>query len=674
MDRSLATLLRSLQTSGHPDDAARLLPVATGLLSRLSNPLNITLLTTQLLSNDILYPTPTDVARCRQVFSVFYTAVLRLIEDKHSFAQEHTRSNLTVTEWTTAVVHGANDKSPRWRHTLLLGALLLAFRSKDFEGLASGLKNKLEVALVLASNLALEQKDAEPNCELAVVFVLNHTFPLLAEVHQRQINYDLLLPILIDATFFSREGLEHGYWLGVIDYDVRPSSGPEQKFNWTANSTSFRKVTEIKSRNLVSALGPLSRLVAHSIENVQDRSLIVFAMNRLAEFSRTLATSWRQNKLSEVDIKEEAQCLDQETTTKTFPVLLQVLRDTMFSIVISLRSVLGRLLCDRVLASDSNCPSIAMQSLHILRDTYFIAHRFGLTSSSQYIFVNFTSIDILSQYLLQSENFLDSIRPADLGRIPPHPLDRLQDLFFLNTAEHFTLILSPQTNKDLLFSAATPYVDPQGDPRLAEIFEAAHSVVLAILAAPQNAELAGTIVPFYVETLLQSFPKPLSPRQFRLAIKSVVRLAAPPSALAISMPHTQAVVVDLLRERMDHASEDPLAPNPDLPTENGRPLSEKAVLLLAIIDCLSFLPVPLLDEYLPLTAELLHKVGNPIQRKRCQQRLWETLSNGEMDVERAATCVAWWTSRGGREHVIHGEQREDQDFTMSGALQFNNKL
>ncbi|KIW99111.1 uncharacterized protein Z519_00774 [Cladophialophora bantiana CBS 173.52] len=672
MDRSLATLLRSLQTSEHPDDAARLLPTATSLLSRLSNPLNITLLTSQLLSNDVLYLVPTEVARCRQIFSVFYTAVLRLIEDKHSPTREHTSSQLTVTEWTMAVVHGANGKSPRWRHTLLLGALLLAFQSKDFEGLASGLRDKLEGALVVASNLALQQKDAEPNCELAVVFVLNHTFPILSDAHQGQVSYDLLLPILVDVTYFSREGLEHGYWLGVIDYDVRPS--PEQKFNWTSNSTSFRKVTEIKSRNLVSALGALSRLIAHSIENVHDRSLIVYSMNRVAEFSRTLATSWRQNKLSEVDTREEAQCLDQETINKTFPVLLQVLRDTMFSVVISLRSVLGRLLCDRFLASDSNSPGIAMQCLHILRDTYFIAHRFGLTSSSQYVFVNFTAIDILSQYMLQSENFMESIRPADLGRISPHPLDRLQDLFFLNTAEHFTLTLSPQTNRELLFNAAAPYVDPQGDPRLGEIYEAAHSVMLAILAAPQNAELAMTMVPFYVETLLQSFPKPLTPRQFRLAIKSIVRLAAPPSAIAVSMPLTQAVVLDLLRERMDHASEDLLPPNPDLPIENSQPLSEKAVLLLTIIDCLSFLPVLLLEDWLPLTAELLHKVGNPSQRKQCQQRLWDTLSNGEMDVERAATCVAWWTSRGGREHVLFGEQPEDQDYTMSGALKFDNKL
>ncbi len=577
-----------------------------------------------------------------------------------------------MSEWTKAVIKGADDKSPRWRHTLLLGALLLALHSKDFEGVSVDLRKKLEGALVVASNLALQQKDAEPNCELAVVFVLNHVFPFLSDFNQAQVHHDLLLPVLIDATFFSREGLEHGYWLGVIDNDVRPS--PARKFNWPAASNSFRKVTELKSRNLVAGLGALSRLIAYSIDSVQDRLLIIHSTNRMAEFARTLVTSWRQNKLSEVDPREEAQYLDQETLHKTLPVLLQLLRDTMFSIIVTLRSVLGRLLCDPVLASPTNSPGMAMQCLHILRDTYFIAHRFGLTSSSQYVFINFAAIDILSQYVPQSENFLETIRPIEPGHTPVHPLDRLQDLFFLNTAEHFTLTLAPQTSQELLFNAAAPYVDPHGDPRLGEIFEAAHSVMLAILAAPQNAEVATKNVPFYIETLMRSFPKPLAARQFRLAIRSMMRLAAPPSAIALSMPLMQAIVLDLLRERMDYASEELLPPNPDLPIEHSEPLSEKTVLLLSIIDCLSSLPVPLLEEWLPLTAELLHKVRHPGQRQQCQRRLWATLSNGEMDVERAALCVAWWTSRGGREHAMLGEQPEEQDYTMSGALQPGNNL
>lgn len=632
----------------------------------------MTLLSSHLLSTDLLYPRPTELVRCRQIFSVFYTAALRLVEDKHSPAHEQARSNLTVSEWIKAVIHGADEKSPRWRHTLLIGGLLLAFQSKDFQELSTDLRNKLEGALVLAANLALQQKDSEPNCELAVVFVLNHSFPILSHHHRAQVQYDLLLPVVVDAAFFSREGLEHGYWLGVVDNDVRPSPG--QKFSWSANSPSFRKVNDIKSRALIAALSPLSRLIAHSVDNVQDSMLIISSTNRIAEFARNLATSWRQNKLSEVDPREEAQYLDQETVGKTFPLLLQLLRDTMFAVIMALRSVLGRLLCDGILSSDYNAPGIAIQSLHILRDTYFIAHRFGLASSSPYAFINFTSIDVLSQYQSQSERFLESIRPAEVGRVPAHPLDRIYDLFFLNTAEHFTLTLSPRVNHDLLFQAAAPYIDPRGDPRLGQIFEAAHSLMLAVLAAPQNADIATRSVPFYVETLLQSFPKPLSARQFRLAIRSIVRLAAPPSPIAIAMPLIQAIVLSLLREGMEQASEELLAPDPDLPADSSAPLSEKTVFLLSIIDCLQFLPVPLLEEWLPLTAELLHKIRNPSQKQQCQQRLWDTLSNGDMDVDRAAACVTWWTSRGGREHVMFGEHPDDQEYTMSGALQNHAKL
>jgi hypothetical protein len=108
--------------------------------------------------------------------------------------------------------------------------------------------------------------------------------------------------------------------------------------------------------------------------------------------------------------------------------------------------------------------------------------------------------------------------------------------------------------------------------------------------------------------------------------------------------------------------------------ENKQPLSEKSVLLLAIIDSLSFLPIPLLQEWLPATADLLYKINDPVQRTNCQQRLWEVLSNGDMDVERAAFSVAWWSSRGGREMVVYGEPPEEEEYTMSGALQQESKL
>lgn len=663
MDRSLATLLRSLQTSHNTEDAVRLLPSATGLLSRLSNPLNITLLISQVLSNDILFPNPTDLSTCRTIFSAFYTAALRFAEDEKNEKAQSTRSNLSSIEWTRAAIQGADDRSARWRHVLLLGGILLGFEGQN-QYLPGDLRHKIEAALVTASNLALQEKDGrEANNQLCVVFVLNTIFPLISDQNRAQIQYALLLPELIEATYFSRDGLEHGYWLGTIDADVQQVS--RTHFHWDAKSPSAARVREIKSRTLVTSLGPLSRLTAHSIENALSHGLLSATLARLSEFSRNLAMSWRQNKLSEIDVTEEAEFLDDITRRTTFPELLQLLRNTMFSIIIALRAIVGRLLLDATLSSDVKAPTLAIQTLHILRDIYFVSHRFGQHSSSQYMFVLYTSIDILNQFPSHAEAFLVSIRSANAGKIPLHPLDRLNDLFFLNTSEHFTLALRPEANEDLV-NVAMPYITTQGDRRLNEIYEAAHSVLLAVFATPQNGVISATHIPFYVETLLHSFPTSLSPRQFRLAVKSLMRVAAPHSTTAAAMPQLQEVVLDMLCSRLPKASEAMLPPA-DMALAETVPMSEKSTLVLSLIENLSFLSADVLQEWLIIAAQSLQSLNDVVQRSECQKRFWELLSSGEMDVERAALCVAWWTSHGGREMVLFGNEIPDQAL-MSGGL------
>jgi hypothetical protein len=88
---------------------------------------------------------------------------------------------------------------------------------------------------------------------------------------------------------------------------------------------------------------------------------------------------------------------------------------------------------------------------------------------------------------------------------------------------------------------------------------------------------------------------------------------------------------------------------------------------MALLDALPHLPIATLEEWLPLAADLLNRIGNTRMKLTCRNRFWEVLSSGEMDVERAATCVAWWSTRGGRELVLSGPLPEKPD-VMSGAL------
>lgn len=125
------------------------------------------------------------------------------------------------------------------------------------------------------------------------------------------------------------------------------------------------------------------------------------------------------------------------------------------------------------------------------------------------------------------------------------------------------------------------------------------------------------------------------------------------------------------------ASTVPIPPN----TQNGstpdqQSLSAQAVLILALIDSLSFLCVDDLKEWLPLTAQLINTISDRGMRNVCVDRFWEALSGGEMDVDRAHCCVTWWSTRGGRELVLFGaepgaavgsEEEEGGPF-MSGAV------
>jgi hypothetical protein len=146
-------------------------------------------------------------------------------------------------------------------------------------------------------------------------------------------------------------------------------------------------------------------------------------------------------------------------------------------------------------------PFLSIQTLHVLRNLYFITSRVSQDASSQYMFVNLTAIDILARYPELAENFLRTIKPNELGQIPTHPLERCLDLFFLNTVEYCTLVLSPEVNDELAISAAWPYLAAGGDNKLLEIFEAAHSVALSVFAIPSNTSITAKHLPSYVSNL-----------------------------------------------------------------------------------------------------------------------------------------------------------------------------
>ncbi|KAI9723367.1 MAG: hypothetical protein M1812_001251 [Candelaria pacifica] len=675
-DTLLATLLRSLQTSSAQQDTPRLLSTASSLLSTLRNPLNVTLLTAHILSAPAIWDRPDGLQTCLRVLGVFHSASISTLPKNQvdaPVAQLQLSNQIEKEAWVRAVVKGADDNSSRWKHLLVIGGVLLGFEFQGRNGLPYNLRLTLEGALVKATNLALAGVKGDVGMEgYCIALVLNHTFELLSDGERDMIDYNRLLPVLMGSAFFSHEGFQSGYFLGILDADVIQAA--DSKFNWSPKSSTFYQVKQMSSRPLIASMGPLSRLIAHSAEHCKDSTILHTLVDDLQGFARTLTVQWRQNKLSEVDLAEEGMYLHQESLDTTLPELWQVLKTAMFATVVVLRAIVGRVLGDRELAADESAPILAIQILHTLRNLYFISSRLGYGAFSQYTFVSLTAIDILTKFPSQAEDYLQDIRPCELGRLPNHPLDRCLDLYFLNTAEHFALILPPHVNENLLVVAASPYLVAGGNNSLLEIFEAAHSVMLAVLGAPQNASLTSKHLPSYVEALFNAFPQNLSPRQFRFAFKTLIRITAPPSPLSATQLMLPSTLLEVLYNRAMNAPVLPLPPPNAMPSSNSPSmsseiqLSEQAVLTLALLDSLPYLPVEELEEWLPLASDLITLRTDQSEAQSCRERFWEVISSGEMDVSRAGFCVAWWSTRGGRDMVMHGRSPESTEPLLSGGL------
>ncbi|KAI9733742.1 MAG: hypothetical protein M1818_007156 [Claussenomyces sp. TS43310] len=658
-DRLLTTVLGAYQNIHHPEQTHRILSTTTSLLTTLSNPLNITLLTSQLLTAPTVWSQVNDLHSCLQIISVFNTAAITVrqhgLTGKTS-GQPRQNGGVGCDDWARAIVKGADRRSARWQHLLAIGGVLLGMEDKERQSLSPGLRSTLEAALVTATNLALDEPARNGKLGTdAIVLVLNHTFPLLSTARSKDLNYDTLAPIMVRAMIQS-EGYQEGLFLGVVDIDV--GQVPDKRLDWSANSSSFFQVQKLLSKPLIASVGPLARLVAQAVQNLSNSTTVCLILDDLDTFAESLIKQWRQNKLSEIHSTEESIRLTSETTRVTLPLLWQILKTAMFSITVILGAIIGRTLVDQYLASDVLAPSIASKTLHILRSIHFITSRLGTNAFSAYSFVSLTSLDILLRYPARARDFLSSIQPARPGTIPVHPLERNFDLYYLNTCEHFTLILSPEDSETLIVPAALPYLDPSADRSLVEIFEAGHSAILAVLAAPQNLTLAPKLIPGYTDALFKSFPINLSPRQFRFAIRTLIQITAPPTPLSASQPWLPDTILELLHRRALCAPATLLPPAllvrsaVDTQSKDAQQaVSEQAVLVLALLDALPFLPCSSLEEWLPMAADLLDNIQNTGVRDTCKGRFWEVLHDGEMDIERAAVSVGWWTTRGGREKV-----------------------
>ena len=679
-DRLLNTVLQYYQDVHDGPKTEQIFGSTTHLLTQLSNPLNLGVLTSQLLTARAVWHRQEGPRTAIRIIGIYNTAAVRVHEDERRHAELKASatlpsqgSGLSCDEWTRAVVKGADDRSRRWQHLLVLSGVLMGMEGNDRHSLSAGLRNTLEEAVVTAANLALEANIEDGAMAAAsIVTALNFAFPLLSDLHKAQLNCNALLPIVVWA-ITSEEGFCDAQFLKVIARDTTSRAG--SVLSWMPSSPSCRLLQDMDKQPLMANMGPLSRLAAFAVQHATDTAAVLHAQDALVVFTGRVLDAWQRNRFSEIDPAFEATHLSPETLQTGWPLLWQVLRKLMFGTTAVLQAIVARGLIDSHMLMHNMAPGIAAKSLHVLRNLFFISNRNGNSAFQVYSFAYMTSLDVLSRDSTACDMFLRETRPADAMLVPGTHLQKTLDLFYLNVAEHLPLSLPTDFCEVLIVKPATAYLSQEGpmSPSMTELFESAHSAILSVLSCPQHSALTTKITPFYIVKLFDSFPAHISPRQFRVAFKTVMEIVSPPFPIAAMDPHLSETLLEMLRTNMATASTVQLPPsNGQLPadalqeTGGEDPLSEQSALVMTLVDSLPFLPLPLVEEWLTITARAMHDIRDPRLKMPVKNRFWDVLVNGEMDVERAIIGVAWWGTKGGRELVLFGSASEAP--LMSGAL------
>lgn len=672
-DRLLNTVLQYYQDTHDAARTEQIIGTTTHLLSHLSNPLNLGVLTSQLLTARAIWSHHDGLRTSIRIISIYNTAAIRVHNDQVARAKGDRPvegGGLRSDEWVRAVVKGADERSQRWQHLLVLTGVLMGMESDGKKSLPRALRHTLENAIVTAANLAFEQRAAEePLAAASIVMALNFAFPLLSDFNKTQVNCDALLPLIV-SSFTGEEGFREARFLEAIGPQV--VEAPGRVLSWSPSAPSFLSLQEMNQRPLMGNLGPMAKLAAFAVQHAGDSRVVLQAHDSLLSFSRRVLDAWQRMSLSHVDPSTEGAQLSPETLQRTWPVLLQVLKKLLFAAVAILQAIVARGLLDPNLYNDRVAPDVAAKSLKILRNLHFIASRDGSSSFESYAFAYMASIDVISRFASASELLLQETRPSNPTVLSSSYIQRTLDLFYLNLAEHLPLILSTEACDELAIKPALSYLSHDGpmNPSTVELFEAAHSAILSVLSCPQHSALTIRMAPFYIVKLFESFPRLVSPRQFRVAFKTVMQIVSPPFPIAAMEPQMTETLLEMLRGHMEHADTAPL-PQEIFARDAAagavqEALSEQSALTLTLVDSLPFLPLPLVEEWLTISGQAVNEIADAGLRETVKKRFWDILVSGEMDVERAAIGVAWWGTKGGRDLVLYGRSADPP--TMSGAI------
>lgn len=682
-ERQLNHVLASyLRPTPDRNEKRKLLSQTQYLFQHLTNPLNITVLSQQFLKSPAIWDGPFDLALCLDVMSILNTACTKVVERYNEPsptipAIPTSLRTLSTKHWVEAVIKGADEKSPAWRHTLVFTGIVLSLQRNE-ERQNSYLVQDVQQYLVQAAEKAIHTLHTDTLTKAALMLAMSYTFERLPEHLKQSFSHNAWLQCGME-TLTGDFGFEMGRFIAFAAVDVFVQAQPNGlvQLHWPENSPSYQNhVRQVATRPLVGNSGLFTKMLAYHIHHLLSPDTeLPRLIDALQIFAKETANNWASTPFSNVDHHNTDASMDAQTKSTTYASFTTLLKRVYFALMVVLEACVSRLLNSYGLTLT---PALAAKVLLTLRDIYFISLQ--VPGLQAFTFIHLTALDLLSASPAHVVDFYTAILPPrqPSSAIPLSPKERTNDLYALNTAEKFTLLLPPPQLTALL-SIANPYIThaasltppPPGTSTqtLNELIEASYSALLAVLATPQMAEYTASTIGVHATNLLRSFPGALNSRQLRFGVRSLVTLCSPPSRVAELVPDAAVALLELVREVALHASAQPipLTDEERAASENAVPISARGVYTLSLLDSLSVLTPAQLEVWLPLTAELVQRLEG-VDKAEARKRFVEALESGEMDVDRSRVAVWWWTTGDGRRMLEGRHSNQNPEYLMSGGL------
>ncbi|KAG9004999.1 hypothetical protein FRB90_010616, partial [Tulasnella sp. 427] len=420
----------------------------------------------------------------------------------------------------------------------------------------------------------------------------------------------------------------------------------------------IKNIDTISSYAGFQHLSALSKLLARCIAgSVSQRStrvagweMMVSIVERLEDIARPLEADWARSAWAKVTDDSTIA----PTTKPTLTALWNVLKSFLFSTILITQSILLAITFHPHPAQlkwkpETHPQSLAAFIVSAFLHLSFITSRFGggLTSHGggfpEQKRVFYGSLDVLASDEWEVELCLKRVA----GKLPGlsleigHPVREARTSFFLACAEQLMPKLSESAVEHTVLPVAYQHLSR---PDHRETYESAHSVVLSVFsnhaklhsneesakgkgkgkgkeaADDEKGKLAETLVPFYVECLLENSGEgKLSTPQLRLAYSSVTRSAS----------STSPVLAQLCIDKL-------------LTSLSASPSQPDAIRLrLVLVSLVSSVDCALLPALLESVREEVVKEKNYERRVELKDAVFKEVERGVGDAEREVV-MRWW--------------------------------